>query len=186
MITYNDIYEAARQERYSDQLQSLSKNFVVEASKYFKEKKQFTLKESKEFSGVVDKAKKQFENAITFFREFISRRRKKILNLVLIAAETGISKRDFENMFDFEKELFEELMKCMDSSDKKLNKILDGDKLEQIRNNELVIFKEDVESFVGLDAENMGPFEKGQVVNLPKPIAKILVEGEKVERVIES
>ncbi len=185
MITYNDIYEAARQERYSDQLQPLSKNFVSEVSKYLKEKKQFTLKESDEFSGVIDKTKKQLENAVTFFKELIVRRRKKILNLVLIAAETGISKRDFENMLNFEKELFEELMKCMDASDKKLNKILDGDKLEQVQNNELVIFRENVECFVGLDAENMGPFEKGQIVNIPKQIAKILSEGGKVERVVE-
>ncbi len=185
MITYNDIYEAARQERYSEQLQPLSKNFIMEVSKYFKEKKQFTLKESEEFSGVIDKTKKQLENAITFFKEIIVRRRKKILNLVLIAAETGISKRDFENMFDFEKELFEELMKCMDSSDKKLNKILNGSKLEEIQNNEMVVFKEDVEGFVGLDAENMGPFEKGQIVNIPKQIAKILAEGGKVEKIYE-
>lgn len=185
MITYNDIYEAARQERYSEQLQPLSKNFIMEVSKYFKEKKQFTLKESEEFSGVIDKTKKQLENAITFFKEIIVRRRKKILNLVLIAAETGISKRDFENMFDFEKELFEELMKCMDSSDKKLNQILNGSKLEEIQNNEMVVFKEDVEGFVGLDAENMGPFEKGQIVNIPKQIAKILAEGGKVEKIYE-
>lgn len=185
MITYNDIYEAARQERYSDQLQPLSKNFIVEVSKYLKEKKQFTMKESEEFSGVIDKTKKQLENAITFFKELIVRRRKKILNLVLIAAETGISKRDFENMFDFEKELFEELMKCMDSSDKKLNKLLSGDKLEEAQNNEMVIFKEDVEGFVGLDAENMGPFEKGQIVNIPKQIAKILAKGGKVEKIYE-
>ena len=142
------------------------------------------MKESEEFSGVVNKTKKQLENAITFFNELIVRRRKKILNLVLIAAETGISKRDFENMFDFEKELFEELMKCMDSSDKKLNKLLDN-KLENIQNNEMVIFKEDVEGFVGLDEENMGPFEKGQIVNIPKPIAKILAEGGKVEKIDE-
>ena len=184
MITYNDIYEAARQERYSEQIQPLSKNFVVEISKYLKEKKQFTLKESEEFSGVIDKTKKQFENAVTFFKELIVRRRKKILNLVLIAAETGISKRDFENMLDFEKELFEELMKCMDFSDKKLNKLLNN-KLENIQNNEMVIFKEDVEGFVGLDAENMGPFEKGQIVNIPKQIAEILAEGGKVEKVLE-
>ena len=185
MITYNDIYEASRQERYSDSLQPISKNFVVEVSKYLKEKKQFTLKESEEFSGVIDKTKKQLENAITFFKELIVRRRKKILNLVLIAAETGISKRDFENMLNFEKELFEELMKCMDVSDKKLNRILDSDKLEQVQNNELVIFREDVEGFVGLDAESMGPFEKGQIVNIPKQIAKILADGGKVEKVVE-
>ena len=185
MITYNDIYEAARQERYSDQLQPLSKNFIIDVAKYIKEKKQFTLKESEEFSGVIDKTKKQFENVITFFKELIVRRRKKILNLVLIAAETGISKRDFENMLNFEKELFEELMKCMDVSDKKLNRILEGDKLEQVQNNELVIFIEDVESFVGLDAASMGPFEKGQIVNIPKQIAKILFEGGKVEKIVE-
>ena len=185
MITYNDIYEAARQERYSDQLQPLSKNFIIDVAKYIKEKKQFTLKESEEFSGVIDKTKKQFENVITFFKELIVRRRKKILNLVLIAAETGISKRDFENMLNFEKELFEELMKCMDVSDKKLNRILEGDKLEQVQNNELVIFIEDVESFVGLDAASMWPFEKGQIVNIPKQIAKILFEGGKVEKIVE-
>ena len=185
MITYNDIYEAARQERYSEQLQPLSKNFVVEISKYLQEKKQFSIKESEEFSGVIDKTKKQFENAVTFFKELIVRRRKKILNLVLIAAETGISKRDFENMFDFEKELFEELMRCMDFSDKKLNGVLGGDKLEQIQNNELVLFKEDVGGFMGLDAENMGPFEKGQIANIPKPIAKILSDSGKVEKVLE-
>ena len=28
MITYNDIYEALRKERYSEQLQNLGKNFV--------------------------------------------------------------------------------------------------------------------------------------------------------------
>ena len=184
MITYNDLYESAKQERYSEQLQPLSKNFIIDVSKYLKEKKQFTLKESEEFSGVINKTKKQLENAVTFFKELIVRRRKKILNLVLIAAETGISKRDFENMLDFEKELFEELMKCMDFSDKKLNKLL-NDKLENIQNNEMVIFKEDVEGFVGLDAENMGPFEKGQIVNIPKQIAEILAEGGKVEKVYE-
>ena len=73
----------------------------------------------------------------------------------------------------------------MDASDKELSRILDNEKLDQVKNNELVIFREDVERFVGLDAENMGPFEKGQIVNIPKQIAKILAEGGKVEKVIE-
>ena len=38
------------------------------------------------------------------FKELMLRRRKKILNLVLIAAETGISKQDFNNMLSLEKE----------------------------------------------------------------------------------
>jgi len=40
MITYNDIYEAARKERYSTQLQPIPKNFVEEVSSYLKEKKE--------------------------------------------------------------------------------------------------------------------------------------------------
>src|SRR4030043_1147421 len=125
MITYNDIYEAARKERYSDQLQQLPKNFVSEVADYLKEKKEISSKQDDVFSDVIIKVKKQLENATTLFKELIIRRRKKILNLVLIATETGISKQDFENMLAIEKELFEELMSCMDASEKKLNELVD-------------------------------------------------------------
>ena len=120
MITYSDLYEAARKERYSEQLQPLQKNFITEVAEYLKEKKQLSLKEDDIFSDMVVKTKKQLENAITLFRELMIRRRKKILNLVLIAAETGISKQDFENMLSFEKSLFEELIKNIENSEKKL------------------------------------------------------------------
>lgn len=184
MITYNDIYEAARKERYSDQLQPIPKNFVVEFANYLREKKENAPKNTDEFSDVALKVKKQLENALTFFKEVILRRRKKILNLVLIAAETGISKQDFSNMLAFEKEFFEELMKCMDTSDKKLNELLNGNKKKSDSNNDLIIFVEDVTSFVGLDAKNMGPFSKGEIANIPKEIAKILIEGKKAERIL--
>ena len=111
MIAYNNIYEAARTERYSDQLQPIAKNFIVEVSRYLKEKKEIAMKDDDVFSDTILKTKKQLENAITLFRELMLRRRKKILNLVLIATETGISKQDFDNMLAFEKYLFEELMK---------------------------------------------------------------------------
>jgi len=184
MITYNDIYEAARKERYSEQLQTLPKKFVKDVAAYLKDKKQISLKVDDEFSDVIMKTKKQLENAITLFKELILRRKKKILRLVLIAAETGISKQDFENMLDFEKNLFEELMKCMDASEKELNSILDNQKKEEAK-NDLVVFKTNVEEFIGLDGGKMGPYEKGQIANLPKEIVKILIDGGKVETVIE-
>ncbi len=184
MITYNDIYEAARKERYSEQLQKIPKSFIVDFSNYLKEKKDVASKENDAFSDVIMKAKKQIENAKTLFREFILRRRKKILNLVLIAAETGISKQDFDNMLSFEKKLFDGLMKCVDSSDKNLNEALNGK--EEVKKNELVVFKEDIEKFVGLDGSEMGPYDKGQIANIPKEITKILIEDKKVELVEES
>lgn len=184
MITYNDIYEASRKERYSDQLQQLPKNFVQEVSDYLKEKKEIASKDNDVFSDVIVKTKKQLENAITLFKELILRRKKKILNLVLIAAETGISKQDFENMLPFEKTLFEDLMKSIDFSEKKLSDLLNGGNIEQ-QKNELIVFKEFVEEFVGLDGEKMGSFEKGQIANIPKEIAKILIDSGKAELVGE-
>lgn len=180
MITYNDIYETARKERYSEQLQKLSKSFILEVAEYLREKKEISSKEDNNFSDVIVKTKKQLENALTLFKELILRRRKKILGLVLIASETGISKQDFENMLDFEKSLFEEMMKCIETCDKKLDELLNGEKKE--KKNELVLFMDNVEEFIGLDGEKMS-FEKGQIANIPKEIAQILIEDKKAEKI---
>jgi len=180
MITYNDIYEAAKKERYSEQLQSLPKNFVEEIAEYLKDKKEMASKEDDVFSDVIAKTKKQLEQAIILFNELMLRRRKKILSLVLIASETGISKQDFENMLAFERELFEELMKGMDFTDKKIQQILNGKKLEEDK-NELILFRTSVEEFMDLEGGKLGPFEKGQMANIPKNIAKILVDDGKAE-----
>lgn len=180
MITYNDIYEAARKERYSEQLQPLSKNFIGEIANYLKEKKEISQKEDDDFSDVIIKTKKQLENAVTLFKELMLRRRKKILNLVLIAAETGISKKDFDNMLTIERDLFEELMKCIDVSDKKLNENLNG-KNNTEEKNILIIFKENVDKLMNIDGNEMGPFEKGQIANIQKEIAQILIDDGKAE-----
>jgi len=184
MITYNDIYEAARKERYSEQLQPLNKNFVTEVSDYLREKKEIASKEDDVFSDVIIKTKKQLENAITLFKELILRRRKKILNLVLIAAETGISKQDFENMLTVEKDMFEDLMKGIEKGDKKITELLNG-KEKQVEKHELVVFKEDIEELVDLEGNKIGPFDKGQVANISKEIAKILIDDGKAEIVME-
>jgi len=183
MITYNDIYEAAKKERFSEQLQKLPKNFILDIANYLKEKKEMASKEDDIFSDVIIKTKKQLENALTLFKELMLRRRKKILTLVLVANETGISKKDFENMFDFEKSVFEELMKCIDFSDKQINQILNGKKEKQ--EIKTVVFKKGVQEFVGLDGKKMGPYEKEQMTTLPKEIADILIEDGKAELVKE-
>jgi len=182
MITYNDIYEVVRKERYSEQLQSLPKNFIFEVAEYLKEKKEIASKESEDFSDVVMKIKKQLENAKILFKELILRRRRKILNLVLIASETGISKQDYENMLDFEKELFDELVKKIELCDKNLNLALNGEKKEE--ENQLVVFKEDIKEIINFNGEKMS-FEKGQIANIPSEIAKILIDEGKAEKIEE-
>jgi DNA replication initiation complex subunit (GINS family) len=181
MITYKDIYEAAKKERYSESLQPIPKTFVKDVAQYMKEKKEAASKEGDVFSDVLLKTKKQLENAITLFQELLRRRRKKILNLVLIASETGISKQDFDNMLLIEKSLFEDLMRCIENSDRKLNELLNGSQEDEVQNNDLIVFLQDVDEFMASDGEKYGPYEIGQFVNLPKSIAKIFLEDQVAE-----
>lgn len=179
MITYNDIYEASRKERFTDQLQPLPKNFLTEVANYLRDKREF-IEKGDEFSGDSAKTKKQLENAITLFNELMLRRRKKILELVLIVSETGSSKRDFENMLVSEKDLFEDFLKNIKASDKKVKEVLDGGESQE-QKNELVCFKEDMGELPSPDGETVGPFIKGQIANIPGEIAKILIEAGKAE-----
>lgn len=185
MLTYNDIYEALRKERYSEQLQQLGKNFVQEVTAYLKEKKTISEKSEDMFSEAISKTKKQFENAISMFKELMLRRKKKLLNLAFVAAETGISKRDYENMLNFEKETFDKIMKSMEEGDKNLIKLLNGQEQEEKKKNKLITFLQDTDEFLGLDGEKLGPFKKGDISNLPVEIANILIVDNKAESVEE-
>lgn len=179
MITYNEIYEALRKEKYSEVLQKLNQSFVLDISDYLKEKKELADKKEDIFSDAIIKTKKQLENAISIFKELMLRRKKKILQLAFIARETGISKSDFESMLDFEKEMFDKIVKSMELADNELNSLLNGKKKTE---HVLVNFRENVEEFLDLGGETIGPFEKGEIANLPAEIAKILVDAGKVER----
>jgi DNA replication initiation complex subunit (GINS family) len=180
MITYNDIYDAARKERYSDQLQNLPKDFIKEVASYLREKKDLSLREDNPFSESIIKTKKQFENASTLFRELILRRRKKILNLVLISPETGVSKNETDNLLSFEKVLFDDLTMCLEISEKKFNELF-KEYIESSGKNQSICFIEDVDGFVDLDGNILGPFSKGETANVPKEISKILIGGGKAK-----
>ena len=183
MLTYNDIYESLRKEKYSEQLQFLDKHFIKEVADYLKEKREISEKKDDMFSETLIKTKKQLENAISIFKELMLRRKKKLLNLAFIARETGISKRDFENMMDFEKEMFDRIIKSMEDSDKKINGYLTGS--AEKTENKMIMFKENVAEFMGLAGEMLGPFDNGEIANLPEKISSILVESGRAEAVEE-
>jgi len=178
MLTYNDIYEALRREKYSEQLQPLPKSFINEVSNYLNEKKQVSEKKEDMFSDAIIKSKKQFENAISIFKEIILRRKKKLLNLAFIAKETGISKRDFETMLDFEKEMFDKIVKSMEEADKQMNDLMNGK--QDKKNHLLVTFKDRVDEFLDAKGETIGPFDIGEMANLPEEIVGILKDAGKV------
>lgn len=184
MITFSDIYEAMRKEKYGEQLQSLPKNFLKEVNDYFNDKKDFLNKESDMFSDIAIRNKKKLENALSSFRDLIRLRKKKILNLAFIAAEVGISKKDFENLMSFEKELFEEVVKSLEKAEKNLNIDMAGDD-KSVSRHRLVRFLENVPEFLNFEGEEVGPFEKGEIANLESEIVDILINDKRIEVIEE-
>jgi len=184
MLTFSDIYEAMRKEKYSEQLQVLPRRFLVEVAGYLKEKKSFLAKEDDLFSDMAIKNKKKLENAISSFRDLLRIRKRKILNLAFVASQVGISKKDFENLLSFEKDLFEELVKALERAEK--NQVADMSGLvKDERKHRLVRFLEDVPEFLGVDGSDVGPFVKREVANLESEIVEILSKDSKVEVIEE-
>jgi DNA replication initiation complex subunit (GINS family) len=185
MIGYNDLYEILRKEKYSDALQPLPKKFLEEFKEYVHENTFHTNVENNLFSHSDSKNKKQLENAIALFRELLLKRKKKILNLVFVATETGIMKRDYENMLPLEKEVFDKLVKTFEDGDREVSKILNGQPDTTTQENRMILFTQAVDEFVGHDGSPIGPFKAGELANLNSSIAKILVDGEKASFVDE-
>ncbi len=178
MLTYNDLYELLRKEKYSETLQPVDKSFLVDFSEYMKNLRKEANVESDLFSNSASDSKKQLENSIAIFKGLILRRKKKLLQLVFVAAETGIMKRDYENMFDFEKKTFDSFVKALEEGDKSLSLILNG-RQDNISAYKMIIFNENIEQFVDMGGNVIGPFKKGDLVNLDGKVCDILVSGGK-------
>ena len=180
MLSYNDLYEYLRKEKYSEQLQTLPKDFISKFSEYMSTaRKKFANIEINEFAEEIFKEKRQYENSMAIFRELMLRRKRKILNLVFIAAETGIMKRDFADLLPFEQDLFERLVMAINDADKSLSELLNGKLPEE--KNRMIIIKEDIEQFIDLSGEVVGPFKKGNLVNIDAKVADILVSDGKAQ-----
>jgi len=175
MISYNEIYEVLRKEKYAEGLQVLPKGFVEDFCVFLEEKRKEDFGEG---SGLLDSgsvSKKEMENAIALFKELILRRKRKLLNLVFVATETGIMKRDYENMLGFEKVVFDKFVKAFEEGDKELNKVLNGRKDDTERGNKMILFKQSVEEFVDMEGGILGPYKEGELANLDSGVAGILV-----------
>ncbi len=185
MLNYNDLYEILRKEKYSEGLQQIDKNFLCDVVDYLKELREKASGESDLFADSIFQSKKQLENSIAIFRGLILRRKKKLLNLVFVAAETGIMKKDYENMFDFEKKIFDNFVKAFEEGDKELFGILNGKKEGDGDGQKMIIFNENVEEFVDMGGKSIGPFGKGDLVNLDSRVCDVLVGGGKATFVDE-
>ncbi|UZE93814.1 MAG: hypothetical protein IB618_03540 [Candidatus Pacearchaeota archaeon] len=190
MITYQEIYDILRNEKYNEALQQLPKKFLSEIASYLAEKKDIVNREQKNselFSDTVRMTRKQLDNTLAIIKEIIAIRERKILNLAFTAALTGISKRDTENLMEHEKDLFEITVKKLEQNQKIITEKLNGKINEEKKDlkNILIRFKEDIPAFLSGEGTELGPFKSGDVVNLPQEIAEILLGDGKAAMVEE-
>ena len=176
MLKYEELYEILRKEKTNDSLQKIAPDFIKSFSEFIHENKKTITRNGDFFAEEIMRDKKQYENSMVLFKELMLRRKKKLLNLVFLANETSVVKKDFENMLHFEKDLFDILLSSVEQTDKLISMLL----LNTSNPNEVsLLILEDIEPFIGMEGESVGPFTKGQSVLLNKQIADILVGGQK-------
>ena len=185
MLGYNELYEILRKEKYSEILQALPKNFSEEFVVFLSDRKGESNNEEGLFTDNIAKSKKQFENSIALFRELFRIRKRKLLSLVFVATETGIMKRDYENMLGFEREVFDNLVKGFEGFDKEISNLLMGGKKQEKSKLRMIMFSQDVDQFVDMSGKVVGPYASGELANLDREVADIFVSGGKASFVDE-
>jgi DNA replication initiation complex subunit (GINS family) len=179
MISYEELYEFLRKEKYGENLQDLPGDFMKQFSDYLCDYKRKISRNGDFFSDDSLRDKKEYENSMTLFKELILRRKKKILNLVFVAAETGVMKKDFQEMLPVERDLFEKLVLAVGDADKSVLELIDSCSLEDALKE--VHIKSDIAEFVDMTGGVIGPFKKGEKVRLDGRVADILIFGGNAE-----
>jgi len=161
-ITYELIRKVQREEQRQPKLTLLPENFFESVKKYLQQKKQLTLKDNR-------KVVLEIKNVERLVEDIFNRRERKILNLSIIAARTGMKP---ENLTEEEKIFFDELTNILK---KRRERMLE----ETLREKELVsmiVFKVDVPAFVGIDGKTYGPSKSGDIAKIPEENMKVFVE----------
>jgi DNA replication initiation complex subunit (GINS family) len=183
MITYQEIYDILRKEKYNEALQELPREFFKELAEYIADKRKLLSRESDStlFSDTLRMTRKQLDNALSVIKELLAIRERKVLNLAFAAAQTGVTKRDTDNLLEHERDLFEISVKKLEENQKLIKKRLEG--VEQGEGKDLknlfIKFKQDIPAFLGPDGQEFGPFKEGEIANLAKEIVDILISDGK-------
>lgn len=185
-MNYAELYEVVRREKYSETLQQLSPTFIADVSAFLQEQRMQLNIDDGSLLEAAGKPKKQLENSISLFKDLILRRKKKLLNLVFVATETGIMKRDYEYMLSFERTMFDTLVKTFEEGDRELARLLHGQKKLESAKQAMIIFNQPTEQFVDMSGNVVGPFNAGELVHLDTEVSSILVASGKARYVDES
>jgi len=113
-FNYEDIYEISRNEKFSSDLQELTKEDLRKIKEYFKEKEKATQgqNQSTNLFATHNRAKVQIEisNASRVIKDLLERRERKLINRAVFNSRVDNSIRDTSNMLEIEEELYDQLI----------------------------------------------------------------------------
>lgn len=165
-ITFELIRRIQREEQRVPKLTKLPDGFYKNVKSYLDKKRDVSNR----------RVALETKNVERLVEDIFNRRERKIFNLSLIAARTNIPP---ENLTDEERAFFDQILASVKSRRKKVLSDILMKKPEE--KTELIVFKEDVPTFVGADMRNYGPFKKGDIAKLPDGNKKILLEQDVAE-----
>jgi DNA replication factor GINS len=164
-ITFELIRKIQREEQRLPKLTRLPDDFYNNTRLYLENKRK-----AAEANRKVGLEVKNIERLV---EDVFNRRERKIFNLALIAARTGIPP---ENLTAEEKDFFDSIAGVVKS---RRAVVLDGLLEKEGARREtaaLVIFSEDVPEFMGSDMKAYGPFKKGDIAKLPEENMRVVVD----------
>lgn len=196
VITYEILFDLLREEKGTNSLVKLDKDFYDKVAKYLAEKKAILESQEKKASVFTAsetlKTKKQLDNIQRILREFYERREFKIIDLALFQSRTS-EVVDLSIMLDIEKEFYFAVLESLNLFRREILMSLLEAKTPKIPSREAlkpnadvtpkelktVRFVQAVPKFVGTDLNVYGPFEEEDVASLPKAVADVLIKKEK-------
>lgn len=198
VITYEVLFDLLREEKGSNILVKLEKDFYEKVAKYLAEKRAILESQEKKSSVFTAsetlKTKKQLDNIQRILKELYERREFKILDLAMFQSRTN-EVIDFSLMLDIEKELYFAILESLNLFRKEILMALLEAKIPKIPSREVlksspeaipkelktVRFVQAVPKFVGTDLNIYGPFEEEDIASLPSLVADVLMKKEKAK-----
>ncbi|MEI8364408.1 MAG: hypothetical protein WCF78_03045 [archaeon] len=181
-VDYDELQKIYRLETKSPKLSRLDSSFYKALKKFLTEER------NKYISSFEDSFStntlKRFENLKRITEKIREIRIKKIMNMCLMYSRTN----DFadEGLVDFEIDFAKGILKLIDKQNEQTNTIFGLSKKSQNVDTTTQIkvkFLQDIPAFIGGDMKEYGPFDTGQVVEIPEDIFKILETKEIIEKV---
>lgn len=199
VLTFENLYEVFRREKNNEDLQKIEENFFDHVMNYLREKQESLAIVSKKTDIFSHKEKEnltiQINNIKKILKDFYNYREKKIINLALNKSRTNSSLINTSSLTVKEKKLFEKLSSVLkEFRDEFLKEQLNqsvvknekrNEKKERIILNTVKLeFLENVDTFIGRELEEYGPYKKGEITELPKELAEILINERKAKKVL--